>query len=96
MGKHLDYIKKLNDLTSSFTAITNELWQLGKNLRDEEFKTILCKMVAEYSNLNYKFISVLISKTIEYMKKDVILKEKIEFDEIVDKLREELENGEKA
>ena len=94
MGKHLDYIQKLNDISTQLCNIINELWNITKKTSDKEFEAELCKFVSSYSALNYKLATFLISKTIEAHKQDNALLDKIEFEDIISKLKKEIDNEE--
>ena len=75
MGKHLDYIKLLNDILSRFTEVVNSLWQIVKATKDKEMIIDLAEYVEKYSTLNYKFSCYLISKTFKAYDEDKTEKE---------------------
>jgi len=63
MGKCLSYIKLLNEISSRFTKVVDDLWLITKLTKDKNTKADLCKFVSRYSSLNYEFACYLIGKT---------------------------------
>jgi hypothetical protein len=88
MGKHLNFIQKLNELTTQLSKIVDELWNLSNQTSNKELSAELCKFVADYSALNYKLATALIIRTIQAHSQDKALLEKLEFDNIIKPLIE--------
>jgi hypothetical protein len=88
MGKHLDYIKKLNEISTQLSKVVDELWVLSEKTSNKELSAELYKFVADYSSLNYKLATALIVRTIQAYSQDKALLEKLEFDNIIKPLIE--------
>jgi hypothetical protein len=94
MGKHLDYMQKLNEVSTQLSNAVDDLWNLSKKTSNKEFSAELCKMIADYSALNYKLATLLIVRTIEAHQKDKALLEKLEFDDIISNIKKEINDEE--
>ncbi len=91
MAKRIKIIKEVDDIIGRITKATQDLLTLSKKTKSKELSKLLATFVIYYSELTYKVSIILMSKAMDYYKKDKI---DVEFEKLMKK-NFKMKNGDK-